>query len=130
MNRLNPLYIIALVVVVYVVSLIQVNEIENKFLQKYHQSEVLLSHIEDVVFYRQNWFNKKATLEKIEKLLNCPNLRKEKILKVNKGNKLLLTIESKNSKKLGLFLKKLLNEKFILNKVQLRQNSMFVEIGI
>ncbi|WP_321468216.1 hypothetical protein [Halarcobacter sp.] len=130
MNKINPIYILAFVVVVFLISTSILNNKENEFknLNKY----VIDLNTKGKIFseYKNNWFNKTAIINKVDRIIKNTAYKNEKILKTQTNNLIRIKFESNNTKLLNSFLNRVLNEKFLIKKINIEKTSIYLEIGL
>ncbi|WP_321314842.1 hypothetical protein [Halarcobacter sp.] len=130
MNKINPIYILAFVVVVFLISISILNNKENEFknLNKY----VIDLNTKGKIFseYKNNWFNKTAIINKVDRIIKNTAYKNEKILKTQTNSLVRIKFESNNTKLLNSFLNRVLNEKFLLKKIDIEKTSIYLEIGL
>ncbi|WP_072682461.1 hypothetical protein [Arcobacter sp. LA11] len=130
MNKLNPMYILALMITVFIVSFVSVSNKKEEYKNSIQTYENVKMKSKDFKEYKKTWFNKNQIRRKIDNIVRNSTFRKEKILKVENSNIIKLKIESKNPRVLNKFLNKILNEKLILKKLDIQKRSISMEIGI
>ncbi|XOB63361.1 hypothetical protein ACMC56_06020 [Campylobacterota bacterium DY0563] len=130
MNKINPIYILAFVVVVFFISISTLNNKENEF--KNLKKEITDLDTKGKIFseYKNNWFNKNTVINKIDKIVKNAAYKNEKILKTQTKNVVRIKFESNNTKLLNSFLNRVLNEKFLLKKIDIEKTSIYLEIGL
>ncbi len=129
MNKLNPLYILVLVFTILIISFVKLNDVKKDYAL---ESSLVNSFDEKaIVFndYKKTWFNEKVTIGKLESILKSSIFKNEKILKTQNKNLIKVKIESSNPKILDKFLNRILNEKFLIKKLDINKRSIFIEIG-
>ncbi len=130
MNRLNPIYVLALVAVILFVSFNMLFNIEDEYNSVYNQKNSLDLKAQAYNEYKSRWFDKKSVEQRIDMILKNSNFQNEKVLKVASSNLIKIKIESKNQKILQTFLTRILNEKFMINKLQIEKDFISLEVGI
>ncbi|WP_320033508.1 hypothetical protein [Halarcobacter sp.] len=130
MNKINPIYILAFVVVVFFISISTLNNKENEF--KNLKKDITDLDTKGKIFseYKNNWFNKNTVINKIDKIVKNAAYKNEKILKTQTKNVVRIKFESNNTKLLNSFLNRVLNEKFLLKKIDIEKTSIYLEIGL
>ena len=128
MNKLNPIYIIALLLVLLLVSSLHLNNKKNEFEILNKSFESLETKINGYKDYKKNWINEKKVVSKLNSILRSSKFRNEKILKTQSGKIIKVKIESLNQKLLNSFLNRVLNQKFVLRKLQIKKSSIYLEI--
>ncbi|PLY08329.1 MAG: hypothetical protein C0625_01720 [Arcobacter sp.] len=130
MNKLNPAYLLGLIVIIFIISSVSVSNQKEKYknsIQAYESMKIKSKNFKE---YKQTWFNKSEVRKKIDSIVRNSTFRKEKILKVEQSNIIKLKIESRNPRVLNKFLNRVLNEKIILKKLDVQKRSISMEIGI
>jgi len=130
MNKLNPIYILALVITIFIISLVKQNQKKdelNNIELNYEQIQTKAKHLNE---YKQKWFDKNETIKDLNFILKDSFFRKENITKIENEKHIRVKIESKNQVILNKFLNKVLNKKFILNKLIIEKNSISFEVMI
>lgn len=130
MNKINPIYILALVFVIFLGSLTILNSKKQEYKSLNKDVSTLKVQGQNFSEYKRNWFNKDIIIKNINKILNHPSIKKEKILRTQVNNILKIKIESDNSRTLNDFLNRILNGKFILKKLDIEKRSIYLEIGL
>ena len=80
--------------------------------------------------YKSQWFDKNNVAERLDKILNSPSYKNEKILKIDNQNFIKIKVESLNPKLLNQLLNRILNEEFLVRKVNIQTKSLMFEIGV
>lgn len=130
MNRLNPIYILALVVTFFIISITLLNNKKNEFNSLNYEFNGLKVKIKDFNEYKKTWFDEKKTIQKIDRMVKSPIFVKEKILKTQNNGIVRIKLESKDPNVLNKFLNRFLNEKFIIKKLDVKKESILMEIGL
>ena len=129
MNKLNPLYILVLVFTILVISFIKLEDLKNNYNT---QSSYLSSFDSKAKLYNEHkktWFNEKNVAKKIDIIIKSSVFKNEKILKTQNKNFIKIKIESPNPRILDKFLNRVLNEKFLIKKLDIKKRSILMEIG-
>lgn len=130
MNRINPLYVVGLSIVLVIISFIylsnekvfyntkvgQLNELEIKFKEYYEVSTY--------------WKNEKYVKETIDHILSSSSFSNENINKVVTKEHIKLKLESSSEQTLDTFLNMILNKQLIINKLELKRDSIYLEVGL
>ena len=128
-NRINPLYIVLLLIVLVFVSysLVQKEMTTNNMINK----QVLIIQEKAAMYneYKANWYNKSKVLSEVNSILKSSSFRNKKQLKVESKNAIKIKLEASDPKVLGKFMNKFLNKKFLINKLEVNKNFVFIEIG-
>jgi len=130
MNKLNPLYILGLIITIFIVSFSLLSNEKEAYKNSVKSYENIKTKSKDFKEYKQTWFDKNKVKRKVDNIVKNSTFRKEKILKIEKSNIIRLKIESGNPRVLNKFLNRILNEKLILKKLDVQKRSISMEIGI
>ncbi len=130
MNKINPLYLIVLFIAFFIVSTVLLKDIQEDIEVGNKNKKEFFKLSSEYKEYKNSWFDKKEIEKRIDRIAKSINFRNEKILVVQSGNIVKLKIESKNEKVLEKFLKRVLNEKFIIKKLSVDRSSIYVEVGL
>jgi len=130
MNKLNPLYILGLIITIFIVSFSLLSNEKEAYKNSIKSYENIKTKSKDFKEYKQTWFDKNKVKRKVDNIVKNSTFRKEKILKIEKSNIIRLKIESGNPRVLNKFLNRILNEKLILKKLDVQKRSISMEIGI
>ena len=129
MNKINPLYILALMLTLVLLSFQQLNEQKNSFYEKAKEFENLKEKAKEYRHLSSSWASKENTVKTLNQIVNSAQFRKHKILKVETQKNLKVKIESKDSKVLNNFLNRVLNKQLIIDKMELQKDYIALEIG-
>lgn len=130
MKRLNPLYILALLMVILFISFSLLNEQKGA----YELSEQELNNIstlsKDYKNLRASWDNEKYVNQTLDSILKSRSFRNKKSLKVKVNKAIKVKLESSDPRDLNRFLNKVLNKKLLLKKMTLEKNYISLEVGV
>jgi len=130
MNKLNPLYILLFFITLLILSYIQLNIVKKdyeKISSKYENFKIDANNFKE---YKKTWFNQNRVTKKLDNIVKSTSFRKEKILKAENSNIIKVKIESSSPIVLSKFLNRVLNEKFIIKKLDIKKRSILIEIGV
>lgn len=130
MKRLNPLYILALVVTFLIITYVSLDNKKDEFSKLSKNVNALDIKAKTFKSNKNTWFDKKRVENQINKIINTSLFKKEKILKTKSGNLIKLKIESLNQKVLDKFLNRVLNEKIIFKKLEIKKTSIYFEVEV
>ena len=130
MNRLNPIYILALVITVFIISVFILDEKKDEYKKSNSNFNSLNVKAKEFNEYKNSWFNEDVVEKKLDSILKSSSFRKEKILTTKDKNVIRVKIESNNQKVLDRFLNRILNERFIFKKVNIQKRYISFEIGL
>lgn len=128
MNKLNPIYIIALLLVICFISSLHLDNKKDEYLIANKNFKSLETKISGYKDYKKKWLDEKKIVSKLNSILRSSKFRNEKILKTQSGKIIKVKIESLNQKLLNSFLNRVLNQKFVLRKLQIKKSSIYLEI--
>ena len=129
MRRINPIYILVILIIISYISFIQVN---NKKIELKANVDRLFLFKEKAKVYKtlsQDWNNKSKIEYEINKISNIHQFRTLNISRINKYKSIELKISTSEEKLLENFLNKILNENIKINKFRLTSNNLFLEVG-
>ncbi|RXK12172.1 hypothetical protein CP965_10360 [Halarcobacter mediterraneus] len=130
MNKINPIYIISLVFVLFLFSLSLLSSSKNALNTIESELKELNKLSLEYKEYKNNWFNKEEIEKRVDRLVKSISFKNEKVLVSQSENIIKIKIQSKDEKVLEKFLKRVLNEKFILKKLDVKKDSIYLEIGV
>lgn len=130
MNKLNPIYILALIITLFIVSLSMLNSKKEQFHRLDKEAKTLSVKAKDFRDYKKTWFNEKTILKRLNRILKSSTFKKENILKTQNKNSIKVKIESNNPRVLNKFLSRVLNEKFVFKKLDIQKRTISFEIGL
>ena len=128
MNKINPLYILLLLVLLTFVSffILDLKKEENK--KSFESLNIFSNTATQYAHIKKDWLNKNKIKRDINIILR--NFRSEQLVKVELPASIKIKMETKNEKKLAAFLNKLLNSNFIFIKLEITQNLVLAEIRL
>ncbi len=130
MNKLNPIYILALIITLFIVSLSMLNSKKEQFHRLDKEAKTLSVKAKDFRDYKKTWFNEKTILKRLNRILKSSTFKKENILKTQNKNSIKVKIESNDPRVLNKFLSRVLNEKFVFKKLDIQKRTISFEIGL
>ncbi|WP_044417267.1 hypothetical protein [Halarcobacter anaerophilus] len=130
MSRINPFYLITLFLLLFILSLFSLNKEKESLKNIENEKKELFKLSQEYKDYKNSWFDKKQIEQRVSRIIKSITFKDEKILTSQTKNIIKIKIESQNEKILEKFLKKVLNEKFIIKKLEVKKESMYFEIGI
>lgn len=129
MSRLNPIYILALAVTIFIISLTMFINKKSDFENLSKSYTLINSKAKTFNEYKTTWFDKNRVRNSLDKILKSSSFRNEKVLKHEDSNLIKVKLQSKNQRVLDQFLNRVLNDKFIIRKLQLEKDSIYLEVG-
>ncbi len=130
MKRLNPIYILALIATLLIISFTSLSQKKDEYKSLNKNLNSLSIKAESFNEYKSSWFNKRKVIKKLDSIVKSSSFRKEKILRVENKNIIRVKIQSENPRVLNKFLNRVLNEKFIFKKLDIQKDSISFEIGV
>jgi hypothetical protein len=128
MNKLNPIYILALLFICFIISYILVSSKKKEYVSSSLNYTNISVKVQDFKDYKSTWFNTKQVSKRIDFILKSSTFRKEKILKTQVKNIIKIKIESKKQRVLDKFLNRILNEKVIIKRIDIQKKYINLEI--
>jgi hypothetical protein len=123
MNRINPLYILALLVVVVFVLTYKIDEAKSEF----RDNLLSLKESEDVAVklssLKTTYSDKTKTKQSLEKILRLPSIKALELDANFKKTSLKIHAKSIDKKGLNLLVSKLVNGSFIIDSMKVRRAS-------
>ncbi|WP_297482091.1 hypothetical protein [Sulfurimonas sp.] len=123
MNRVNPLHIIILLIVLLTFVMLKLNAAKEELVDtksSYNQTVVLADKIKGL---KSSYFNKTKVQRTINKILRSSTLRASNISKKVTNSSILLTSKNMNIHSLNFLLGKILNGNYIVSELQIKQLS-------
>ncbi|MCG3684464.1 hypothetical protein [Aliarcobacter butzleri] len=130
MNRINPLYIIGLFLVLVLISFISLSNQKNLFYNKKNQLSDLEIRFKEYYDISNFWKNEKYINETIDEILNSSLLKDEDIVKIVTKDNIKLKLETASEQNLDSFLNMILNKQLIIKKLEIKRTMVNVEIGL
>jgi len=130
MNRLNPLYIIALFATVLFLSFYLLKNEVSTYNDKNTQFNKIQVKAKEFKEYKAYWNNEQYVNKVINQILRNSLFKNAKVLKAKTNKVLKIKVQSSDSRLLNNFLNKVLNKKLIIKKLQLEKEFVNLEIGL
>ena len=130
MNRINPLYVVVLSIVLVIISFIYLSNEKvfyNTKVEQLNELEIKFKEYYEVSTY---WKNEKYVKETIDHILSSSSFSNENINKVETKEHIKLKLESSSEQTLDTFLNMILNKQLIINKLELKRDSIYLEVGL
>ncbi len=130
MNRINPLYVVGLSIVLVIISFIYLSNEKvfyNTKVEQLNELEIKFKEYYEVSTY---WKNEKYVKETIDHILSSSSFSNENINKVVTKEHIKLKLESSSEQTLDTFLNMILNKQLIINKLELKRDSIYLEVGL
>jgi hypothetical protein len=129
MNRLNPIYILALIVTISIVSFLALNGKIEQYNKTYSSFQELKKEAKYYKQYQTKWFDRNRTLQKLDYLLRTLPNTKATVSKRILSSGIRVKVDSIDPRILNSFLNKLLNEEFMFRTLDIKKDSISFEIG-
>ena len=123
MNRINPLHLIILLIVLLAFVMMKLNATKEELANakvSYHQTVVLADKIKGL---KSSYFNKTKVQKTINKILRNSLLSSSNISKKVTNSSILLTSKNMNEHSLNFLLGKILNGNYIVSELQIKRIS-------
>ena len=130
MNRLNPLYVIALAFTVVFVSFFLLKEELKLYKQNNDEFNTIQVKAKEYKDYKNSWDNKTFVNKTLNQILRSSSFKKQKVLRVDTQTAIKVKMISENPRVLNSFLNKILNKKLVIKKLELNKTYIDLEIGI
>ncbi|RBQ31947.1 hypothetical protein CRU92_04045 [Arcobacter sp. FW59] len=130
MNRLNPLYLIVLFFVIVLISFISLQNQKYKYFEKVYQANELEIRIKEYLNVSNFYKNEKYINRTIDEILNSATFRNDNVVKTSTKDIIYIKFDSLSEQNLDNFLNRVLNKQIIIKKLELRQNSISLEVGL
>ena len=126
MIRINPLLVLALSFVIFVVSITSVQKSNLELKSKTDELKQMISIGSDYKKLKQTWDKQdiEKQMKKIARLSSIKNI----FFKNNKKS-IIITIKNENIRNIDRFLNKILNDSFVINKLNISKESITMEVG-
>ena len=121
MNRINPLHLIILLIVLLAFVMMKLNATKEELANakvSYHQTVVLADKIKGL---KSSYFNKIKVQSSINRILRTSLLRGSNIRKKVTYSSILLTSKNMNEYALNFLLGKILNGNYIVSELEIKQ---------
>lgn len=130
MKRINPLYLIALVITLLFISIYSLNNKKENYSLKKNELNLIKQKAKDFQSYKNTWKNQVFVNETLNTILKNRQFTNQKVLRVETKNSVKVKIQSNDQNILNAFLNKILNKKLIIRKLEIEKSFINVEIGI
>lgn len=121
MNRVNPLHIIILLIVILAFIIMKLNKAKEEFIDtksSYNKTVVLADKIKGL---KSSYFNKNRVQRGIDQILSSYILKDSNIDKKVTNYSILLTSKNMNKRSLNFLLGKILNGNYIVSELQINR---------
>lgn len=130
MRKINPLFVATGLCFLIIIGTINMKNniviFDNSIVQLNNMT-ILADNYKDI---KENWFDDKKIDTKINKIINDKYFNNTKINKIILKNSIKLHLKTSNKETLGVFVTKIMNEKFEINKFEFSNSFVNFEIGV
>lgn len=130
MNRLNPLYIILLFVIITFLSFYTSSNEKKSYIEKLDEIKVVQTKAFEFKSLASTWTNEKYINNTLDEILKSQIFVNQQITRTATKEAIKIKIQSVNPQVLDAFLNKTLNKQLIIKKIELDSNFIDLEIGI
>jgi hypothetical protein len=130
MNRLNPLYILGLLLTLLFISFFSLSNEKKAYFEKIDQVNQLQQKAQEYKALTSYWKNEAFVNKTIDEIVKNSMFKNEQITKTASKEGVILKIESSNPQVLDTFLNRVLNKQLVIKNLELDKNFINLEIGI
>jgi len=123
MNRINPLHLGLLLIVILIFVIFKLNNAKVELLEakeSYKETLIVATELKDL---KKVYADKKKLKKSLQRILQLSSLRSAKIVKTSKKTYMILSSKSIDKKALNTLMAKILNANFNLNSLKIKQLS-------
>ena len=128
MNRLNPLYIILLFVTITFLSFYVTSNEKKSYIEKLDEIKVVQTKAFEFKSLASTWTNEKYINNTLDEILKSQIFVNQQITRTATKEAIKIKIQSANQQVLDTFLNKILNKQFIIKKIELYSNFIYLEV--
>jgi len=121
MNRINPLHIIAFIVVLSMFFTFKISQSKDELQELKLEYKKTLSVATKIDEFKKSYKNKNLVKKRLNKILNNSILRKSEIKKEVKNSKIILIASEIDKASLNYLMSKLLNKTFNITKLDIKK---------
>lgn len=129
MNRLNPLYIILLLLTIVFISFFSLSNEKSLYLEKVKETKMIEEKALEYKAMTSYWRNENFINKTVDEILKSSMFKNEQIIKTSSKDSIKIKIESSNPQVLDNFLNRVLNKQLIIKNLELDKNYINLEIG-
>jgi len=131
MNRINPIYILAFLLVVFLILIYKLDNAKNNLEEtqaSFKSTENLAIKLSSL---KNTYANKQNIKKSLQKILKHSSLKSANIVTKFRSTSLLITAKNIDKNSLNQLISKLINKSFIINKLKIRKiNSSSAELSM
>lgn len=129
MNRLNPLYIILLLLTIVFISFFSLSNEKSLYLEKVKETKMIEEKALEYKAMTSYWRNENFINKTVDEILKSSMFKNVQIIKTSSKDSIKIKIESSNPQVLDNFLNRVLNKQLIIKNLELDKNYINLEIG-
>lgn len=129
MNRLNPLYLILLLLTIVFISFFSLSNEKSLYLEKVKETKMIEEKALEYKAMTSYWRNENFINKTVDEILKSSMFKNEQIIKTSSKDSIKIKIESSNPQVLDNFLNRVLNKQLIIKNLELDKNYINLEIG-
>ena len=130
MNRLNPLYILGLLLTLLFISFFSLSNEKKAYFEKIDQVNQLQQKAQEYKALTSYWKNEAFVNKTIDEIVKNSMFKNEQITKTASKEGVILKIESSNPQVLDTFLNRVLNKQLVIKNLELDKNFINLEISV
>ena len=123
MNRINPLHLGLLLIVILIFVIFKLNNAKVELLEAKESYKETLIVAKELTDLKKVYADKKKLKKTLQRILQLSSLRSAKIVKTSKKTYMILSSKSIDKKALNTLMAKILNANFNLNSLKIKQLS-------
>ena len=129
MNRLNPLYLILLLLTIVFISFFSLSNEKSLYLEKVKETKMIEEKALEYKAMTSYWRNENFINKTVDEILKSSMFKNVQIIKTSSKDSIKIKIESSNPQVLDNFLNRVLNKQLIIKNLELDKNYINLEIG-
>ncbi len=123
MNRINPLHLGLLLIVILIFVIFKLNNAKVELLEAKESYKETLIVAKELTDLKKVYADKKKLKKTLQRILQLSSLRSAKIVKTSKKTYMILSSKSIDKKALNTLMAKILNANFNLNSLKIKRLS-------
>jgi len=123
MNRINPLHLGLLLIVILIFVIFKLNNAKVELLEAKESYKETLIVAKELTDLKKVYADKKKLKKTLQRILQLSSLRSAKIVKTSKKTYMILSSKSIDKKALNILMAKILNANFNLNSLKIKRLS-------
>ena len=130
MKKINPLYFLALLITVLLISISSIKNLKQELNDELISLKELEQKANIYKSYKNEWQKKSVVQKKINKIKNIALFKNEKIKVDVLSSSLKITFDSVNRNKQNSFLNMILNDSFIIKSMNFTKDKLVIEVSV